>query len=90
MSYTPLAMVPHVISMKLEGKASAEVALNSTHSPISHLPLSLYKTRARKNKREKMEIGDEGERWSGSKQAKIIISSSSSHPHLKPMVMVSS
>ena len=37
-----------------------------------------------------MEIGDEGGRWSGSKQAKIIISPSSSRPHLKSMVMVSS
>ena len=45
--------------------------------------LSLSKrARTRKNYREKMEIGDEGGRWSEDMQPKIIISSSSTHPHL--------
>ena len=35
-----LPMVPHVISTKVETKVLADAAPNSTHSPISHLPLS--------------------------------------------------
>jgi len=47
--------------MKCKMGSLAEAMPKSTHSPISHLPLSL-KEQEQGRTREKMEIGDEGGR----------------------------
>jgi hypothetical protein len=48
--------------MKMESKALDEAALNSTHSPISHLPLSLSLEGKSKEEQER-EDGDWRRRW---------------------------
>jgi hypothetical protein len=65
-------MAPHVICTKWKKGSSAEAIPNSTHSPISHLPLSL-KEQEQGRTRERMEIRDEGGRWSEDMQSKIIV-----------------
>jgi len=61
MSCPPLAHGPTYLCMRLKNGSSADAATNSTHSPISHLPLSL-EDKEQGRTRERVEIGGEGER----------------------------
>jgi len=85
-----LPMVPHVVSMKVESKSSVDAAPDSTHSPISHLPLSISRKQRQGRTRERkwrLEMEVEGEvkgrnPRSSSHQAQAIL--------ILSMVMVSS
>jgi len=53
-------LAPHVICTKWKMGSSAEAIPNSTHSPISHLPLSQEQGRTRERKL-RLEMKEEGE-----------------------------